>query len=92
MIYRYEPRGVKSDLYLGITETTWAGAPIATKGEEVTSAGVTHTLVGSSQDVDHIWWVNPNPPFSLPNPVPPAQKGFSRPRGSLTTASSGRER
>jgi len=57
MIYRYEPRGVKSDLYLGITETTWTGAPIATKGEEVTSAGVTYTLVGSSQDVDHIWWV-----------------------------------
>ena len=36
--------------------------------------------------------ISPNPPFSLPNPVPPAQKGFSRPRGSLTTTSSGRER
>jgi hypothetical protein len=56
MIYRYEPGGTKSDLYLGITETTWTSAPIAGKGEEVTSDGVTYTIVGTSENVDHIWW------------------------------------
>jgi hypothetical protein len=43
-------------LYLGITETTWLGAPIASKGDQVTSDGVTYTIVGTNQDVDHIWW------------------------------------
>ena len=56
MLYRYEPGGTKSDLYLGITETTWTGAPIASKGEEVTSGDVTYTLVGAGQNIDHIWW------------------------------------
>ena len=56
MIYRYEPGGTKSDLYLGITETTWTDAPVASKGEEVTSDGVTYTIVGSATKVDHIWW------------------------------------
>ena len=56
MIYRYEPQGAKSDLYLGITETTWTGAPIASKGEQVRNDGVTYTLVGATRDVDHIWW------------------------------------
>ena len=56
MIYRYEPDGTKSDLYLGITETTWLAAPVASKGEEVTRDGVTCTLVGGASGVDHIWW------------------------------------
>jgi polyisoprenyl-teichoic acid--peptidoglycan teichoic acid transferase len=56
MIYRSQPGGAKSDLYLGITEITWLGAPIASTGEEVTTSGVTYTVVGSGQKVDHIWW------------------------------------
>ena len=56
MIYRYQPAGVKSDLYLGITETTWLGAPIASSGQEVATGGVTYTVVGTAQKVDHIWW------------------------------------
>lgn len=56
MIYRYGPGGVKSDLYLGITETTWTSAPAAGKGQEVTRNGVTYTIVGSGADADHVWW------------------------------------
>ncbi len=67
MIYRYEPQGAKSDLYLGITETTWLGAPVASKGAEVTSDGVTYTLVGTSQDVDHIWWTENNVLYFISN-------------------------
>jgi hypothetical protein len=67
MIYRYEPQGVKSDLYLGITETTWLSAPIASKGTQVTKDGVTFTLVGTSQDVDHIWWTQNNVLYFISN-------------------------
>ena len=56
MIYRYEPGGTKSDLYLGITETTWLDAPVASKGEQVTRDGVSYTLVGGAAGVDHVWW------------------------------------
>ena len=55
-IYRYEPGGVKSDLYRGITETTWTSAAAASKGQEVTRNGVMYTIVGSGVNVDHIWW------------------------------------
>ena len=67
MIYRYEPQGVKSELYLGITETTWLSAPIASKGTQVTKDGVTFTLVGTSQDVDHIWWTQNNVLYFISN-------------------------
>ncbi len=52
MVYRYQ----NSDLYLGITATTWTDAPIAGKGTEVARNGVLYTLVGTSGKVDHIWW------------------------------------
>jgi LCP family protein required for cell wall assembly len=52
MIYRYR----RSDLYLGITATTWTDAPIAGEGREVDRNGVIYTLVGTSGKVDHIWW------------------------------------
>ena len=52
MVYRY----LDSDLYLGITATTWTEAPIASGGSEVESNGVTYTLVGTSGKIDHIWW------------------------------------
>ena len=52
MIYRY----LREDEYLGITETTWLDAPMAIKGDEVKRNGVTFTVVGTSQKVDHVWW------------------------------------
>ncbi len=54
MVYRYR----SSDLYLGVTATTWMDAPIAGEGERVEANGVVYTLVGSSGQVDHIWWKN----------------------------------
>lgn len=53
ILYRYG----KLDQYLGLTETTWTGAPAAAKGEQVVYKGTTFTLVGSSQAPDHVWWV-----------------------------------
>ena len=52
MIYRH----LREDEYLGITETTWLDAPIASKGDEVKHNGVTFTVVGTNQKVDHVWW------------------------------------
>ena len=52
MVYRY----LDSDLYLGITATTWTEAPITSAGSEVESNGVTYTLVGTSGKIDHVWW------------------------------------
>ncbi len=45
------------DQYLGVGETTWLGAPIASPGVEVESGGVVYTVVGTSAKVDHVWWV-----------------------------------
>jgi hypothetical protein len=47
-----------SDLYLGITATTWTDAPAASNGREVESNGTTYTIVGTSGKVDRIWWKN----------------------------------
>jgi len=33
------------DEYLGVTETSWLGAPIASPGSTVTSGGITYTVV-----------------------------------------------
>lgn len=52
MIYRHQ----REDQYLGITETTWLDAPMASPGREVQQGGVTFTVVGTSQKVDHVWW------------------------------------
>jgi polyisoprenyl-teichoic acid--peptidoglycan teichoic acid transferase len=52
VVYRYQD----SDLYLGITATTWTDAPIAGNGREVERNGVVYTMVGTSGKVDHIWW------------------------------------
>jgi LCP family protein required for cell wall assembly len=52
MIYRYQDQ----DEYLGIMETTWLDAPMASGGDEVQYNGVKFTVVGTSTKVDHIWW------------------------------------
>ena len=52
MVYQY----LKTDLCLGVTATTWTDAPIASDGVEHQHNGVTYTVVGTSGNVDHIWW------------------------------------
>jgi polyisoprenyl-teichoic acid--peptidoglycan teichoic acid transferase len=51
--YQYE----KSDLYLGLSATTWTGAPLASDGMAVESNGVVYTVVGTLGKPDHVWWV-----------------------------------
>ncbi|MCL5734004.1 MAG: LCP family protein [Actinobacteria bacterium] len=56
MIYQLRLNGRKTDEYMGITETVWTDAPAASKGIGVKDGGITYTIVGSNQKVDHIWW------------------------------------
>ena len=45
------------DKYLGLSETTWLDAPIASPGSGVTGpGGVIFTIVGTSTKSDHVWW------------------------------------
>jgi LCP family protein required for cell wall assembly len=45
------------DRYMGLSETTWLDAPIASPGRRLTGpGGVVFTLVGSSTKSDHVWW------------------------------------
>ncbi len=50
-------RSEDQDLYLGVSESTWTEAPLASPGIQVAGDGVVFTIVGSSTRVDHIWWV-----------------------------------
>jgi polyisoprenyl-teichoic acid--peptidoglycan teichoic acid transferase len=52
IIYRYDTR----DQYLGVSETSWLDAPLASPGTTVKSDGITYTVVGTSGKVDHVWW------------------------------------
>jgi hypothetical protein len=52
LVYRYQAQ----DQYLGIMETTWLGAPAASDGLKVEANGITFTVVGASDKVDHVWW------------------------------------
>ena len=54
LVYRYQSQ----DQFLGIMETTWLSAPAASPGLKVVANGVTYTVVGASNKVDHIWWKN----------------------------------
>lgn len=46
----------REDQYLGIMQTTFLNAPIASAGQTVEIDGVTYTIVGISGTTDHIWW------------------------------------
>ena len=52
MIYRYQDR----DQYLGVSETSWSGAPIASPGTAIQANGVTYMVVGTEGKVNHVWW------------------------------------
>jgi LCP family protein required for cell wall assembly len=46
-----------ADRYLGVSESTWVDAPLASPGAKVQGDGVVFTVVGSSTKIDHVWWV-----------------------------------
>ena len=52
MAYRYQ----NSELYLGVSATTWTDAPLAGDGMPVQSNGVVYTVVGTLGKPDHVWW------------------------------------
>jgi len=51
--YKYD----RADRYLGVSESTWLDAPLASPGVRVQGDGVIYTVVGSSTKIDHVWWV-----------------------------------
>lgn len=51
-IYKF---GVE-DQYLGIMQTTFVDAPIASPGEKIVVEGVTFTVVGTASATDRVWW------------------------------------
>jgi len=44
------------DQYLGVGETAWLKAPLASSGQTITTDGAVFTIVGTSTRTDHIWW------------------------------------
>ncbi|OFW57457.1 MAG: hypothetical protein A2133_06730 [Actinobacteria bacterium RBG_16_64_13] len=57
MVYRLTRNGEVTDQYMGIMQTTWLEAPAAAEGREYQYNGMTFTVVGTSQNTDHVWWV-----------------------------------
>jgi LCP family protein required for cell wall assembly len=45
------------DRYVGVSETTWLDAPLASPGLQARAGdGVVYTVVGTNGRVDHVWW------------------------------------
>jgi hypothetical protein len=55
---RISYRDQSLDQYLGVSETSWLNAPLASPGTQVQSGGITYTVVGTEGKVDHVWWKN----------------------------------
>jgi LCP family protein required for cell wall assembly len=55
--YQLTRNGEPMDQYMGIMETTWLDAPAASPGREVEANGIVYTVVGTSQSIDHVWWI-----------------------------------
>ena len=49
-------RDQSMDQYLGVSETSWVDAPLASPGTQVQAGGITYTVVGTEGKVDHVWW------------------------------------
>ena len=58
MVYQLTREGEPIDQYMGIMQTTWLDAPAATAGREIEFNGITYTIVGTSQSIDRVWWVD----------------------------------
>jgi LCP family protein required for cell wall assembly len=56
-VYQLTRDGEKKDQYMGIMETTWLEAPAASPGRQVEYNGTVYTVVGTSQSIDHVWWI-----------------------------------
>ena len=56
-VYQTTRNGEPIDQYMGIMETTWLEAPAASPGREVEYNGTVYTVVGTSQSIDHVWWI-----------------------------------
>ena len=42
---------------MGLSETTWLDAPVASPGRRIVGpGGIVFTVVGSSTKTDHVWW------------------------------------
>lgn len=68
MVYRLTNSvGTVTDLYMGIMETSWTGAPAASKGTEVKYNGTTFTIVGTNQKAERIWWRQGNTLYWVSN-------------------------
>ena len=52
IIYKYLDR----DQYLGVSETNWLSAPIASPGTKVDYNNITYNVVGTEGKVDRVWW------------------------------------
>ena len=52
VMYRYQ----RKDQFLGLMETTFVDAPIASPGVQVKQGDTTFTVVQTGAGVDHIWW------------------------------------
>jgi len=55
-VYQLTRDGKELDQYMGIMQTTWLDAPAAAPGREVEYNGITYTVVGTAQSIDHVWW------------------------------------
>jgi hypothetical protein len=49
-------RDQSMDQFLGVSETSWVDAPLASPGTQVQAGGITYTVVGTEGKVDHVWW------------------------------------
>jgi len=58
MVYQLTREGEPIDQYMGIMQTTWLDAPAAGAGREIEFNGITYTIVGTSQSIDRVWWVD----------------------------------
>jgi LCP family protein required for cell wall assembly len=52
VMYRYQ----RKDQFLGLMQTTFVDAPIASPGEQVKQNDLTFTVVQTGAGVDHVWW------------------------------------
>lgn len=57
MVYQFtNSKGVVTEQYMGIMETSWTDAPAASRGQEIEYNGTVFTVVGTNQKVERIWW------------------------------------
>jgi hypothetical protein len=57
LVYQFtNSKGVVTEQYMGIMETSWTDAPAAGPGQKIERNGTIFTVVGTNQKVERIWW------------------------------------